>query len=418
MKYKYLFFFLALFLIACSNSREIYSGDFKSFYKSNASSFNPEYKLHHLGSKNYKLFFQFSSEELLYQRDLDTDELLSELRINAIKYNGYSLSDKIDSVRTKIVDKKIGDKRRIIAGSMNIPFKMEHEQVLLVKTTDLVRNKKRKAFLIVDSTFKASPNYMLYRKHDALPILDNSIDGSTMSEFSSPYFESDKIKASYYNSSFGLPAPPFSLKRPKKFNFDPAKTEILDKNANNRFDVNLLSYDMLRLQDTLYQGDQTLFKFYNGFPKVSNYGQMIEVIRYITNKDEHQKLLDSEDKKVALDDFWLQRSGSEERAKKIIKSYYQRAENANQYFTCHTQGWKTDRGLILIIFGEPKTITKTLNSEIWNYGEQGKYRSLNFRFVRADNPFSDNDFRLIRKEEYKPVWYYFVDAWRSGRIIN
>jgi len=418
MKYKYLLIFLIPLLVACSNSREIYSGDFKSFYKSNSLSFNPKYKLHHLGGKNYKLFFQYSSDELLYQRDLDTDEILAELRISAIKYNGYSLSDKIDSVKTKISDKKIGEAKRIIAGSMNIPFKMEHEQVLLVKTIDLVRNKKRSEVLIVDSTFKASLNYMLFRKQDALPLLNSYIEENTSSEIASPYFKSDRIRASYYDTEFGLPAPPFSLKGPKKFNFEPSKKEILEKNEKGRFDVSLWSNDMVRLEDTLYKGDQSLVKLYKGFPKVSTYEQMIEVIRYITNKEEYRKLIEANDKKAALDAFWLEKAGSEERAKKIIKSYYQRAENANQYFTSHTQGWKTDRGLILIIFGEPKTVTKTLNSEFWNYGEQGKYSSLNFRFVKAKNPFSDNDFRMIRKEEYKPVWYYFVDAWRSGRIIN
>ena len=418
--YKKIFYVLIVcgLLLNCSSSKNIFRGDFKSYYESEVLPLNPDFKLHHVGAKNYKLFFQFSSDELLYERNLDNNELFADIGISATKYNGFSLSTRIDSVNTRISDQRVGELKRIIAGSVNIPFKLNHQQIIQTDYKDYVRGYKNKTYLAVDSSYNASSNYLLQRKADGLPLLGNYIESGNSAQISSPYFQSEEIKASFYNSEFELPAPPFSLRRPKKFNIEPLDVRFFRKNNEGKYEVDFYNNSMVRIQDNNYLGDYTVLKFYNGFPKVSTYEQMIEVIRYITSKDEYAELLSATDKKAALDKFWLERSGSEERAKKIIRYYYQRAEYANKYFSCHTEGWKTDRGLIFIIFGEPKSISKSLDSEIWLYGEHGKYNAINFRFVKSENPFSDNDFRLVRSEDYKPVWYYFVDAWRGGRIIN
>ena len=41
-----------------------------------------------------------------------------------------------------------------------------------------------------------------------------------------------------------------------------------------------------------------------------------------------------------------------ERAKELIKNYYGRLQHANLFFTSYLEGWKTDRGMIFMIFGE------------------------------------------------------------------
>ena len=419
---KYIQLYFLIFFIgscaSCSTSKSAYSGNFKNLYRPSLLEFEPLYKLHHLGQNNYKLFFQFNSDELLYMKDLDSPDKFAELEITGSLFEGFGSNIKLDSVKTNVKDKKIGDRKRFVAGILNMPFKMGHQNVLKCASIDLYRTKKQVQYFAIDSNITSSENYMARRVVDGLPILTEYINNETRLELSSNYYRSPELKVSYYSTDFNLAPPPFSIKRPKKFELEPNEKATITKNEKGRYELEMKGYDIARVQDEKFEGDYSLVRFYNGFPKISTYDQMIDAIKYITTKEEFNELSSAEDKKAALDEFWLERSGSQERAKKIIRTYYSRAEMSNRKFTAHTEGWKTDRGLIYIIFGNPINITKSLDQEIWNYGEEGKFRSLSFRFVRTINPFSNNDFRLVRREEYKPVWYYFVDAWRGGRILN
>ena len=89
---------------------------------------------------------------------------------------------------------------------------------------------------------------------------------------------------------------------------------------------------------------------------------------------------------------------------------------SNKLFTSFQEGWKTDRGMIYIVFGAPNKVTKTKNGEIWTYGVSGNSASVVFSFLKIINPFTENDYYLERSESYKEPWYQAVDMWRQGRI--
>ncbi len=143
---------------------------------------------------------------------------------------------------------------------------------------------------------------------------------------------------------------------------------------------------------------------------------MIQATRYIMAKKEFDKCNDNPNKKEAIDYFWLDIAGNNERAKELIRKYYLRVQDANQKFTSYQEGWKTDRGMIYIVFGKPTNIQKRENGELWTFGFEGNPMALQFAFVKIINPFTDNDFYLERSEEYKERWYQAVDMWRQGRI--
>ncbi|MCE9540005.1 MAG: GWxTD domain-containing protein, partial [Bacteroidetes bacterium] len=92
-----------------------------------------------------------------------------------------------------------------------------------------------------------------------------------------------------------------------------------------------------------------------------------------------------------------------------------RVQDANLYFTSYLEGWKTDRGMIYLIYGSPNVTYKTANSETWIYGEENNINSLSYTFSKTNNPFTNNDFTLDRSVVYKQSWYTAVDIWRQGR---
>jgi len=160
----------------------------------------------------------------------------------------------------------------------------------------------------------------------------------------------------------------------------------------------------------------SLFTFERAYPAISDVNEMINCTRYIMNKVEYENCKNSTDKKNSIDNFWLAIGGSNERAKELLKKYYNRVQAANKAYTSYTQGWKTDRGMIYVIFGEPGNIYRSKTEEIWIYGPENDANSLKFIFRRTENPFSNNDYVMQRSFVYQAPWYDMVDTWRQGRI--
>ena len=56
-----------------------------------------------------------------------------------------------------------------------------------------------------------------------------------------------------------------------------------------------------------------------------------------------------------------------EQAKELIRIYYNRVFFSNYYFTSDREGWKTDSGMIFIVYGPPNTFYKSEDEEKWGY---------------------------------------------------
>ena len=120
--------------------------------------------------------------------------------------------------------------------------------------------------------------------------------------------------------------------------------------------------------------------------------------------------------KTAVDSFWLYAGGSHDRARELVRKYYHRVEDANDFFSSYIEGWRTDRGLIYIVYGPPNIVYKSSNSENWVYGAENNFNSLTFSFLKVINPFTDNDYRLERSQFLKKSWFNSVEMWRQGRV--
>ena len=111
-------------------------------------------------------------------------------------------------------------------------------------------------------------------------------------------------------------------------------------------------------------------------------------------------------------------NGDKEQAKKVIRTFYKRVKDANTFFTSYKAGWKTDRGMIMIIFGTPNIIYQSIDGESWIYGEKNNVFSLNFSFTKMENKFTDNDYQLNRSVYFKNIWNTAQSAWRDGHAYS
>jgi GWxTD domain-containing protein len=152
------------------------------------------------------------------------------------------------------------------------------------------------------------------------------------------------------------------------------------------------------------------------FPEVRNLADLIESTRYITSRKEYTRMQEAADPKAALDDFWLACHSDPDRAASLISTYYGRVEEANRYFSGVQEGWRTDRGMVHIVFGLPTHLRNGNNYEHWIYGEEGSANSVTFRFSHRPTALDANRYVLQRSILYRMAWDRTITNWRNGRI--
>ena len=104
-----------------------------------------------------------------------------------------------------------------------------------------------------------------------------------------------------------------------------------------------------------------------------------EQVKYIAQKDEKKlfKKLDLEGKRNFLNNFWTTRDPNPATTiNERKKEYHELLDYANQYFSLgKRQGWKTDRGRVLLVYGKPDQVDRISSSpdlkahQIWYYFE-------------------------------------------------
>ncbi len=223
---------------------------------------------------------------------------------------------------------------------------------------------------------------------------------------------SGKGKAVFASLSDKLPSPPFSTNPP----FVPDSFELVSGDSiKTQAGAYIFSIDSSHsVLETVFAMDANI---HPQFPEWVTTSEMAGPMRYLCSKEEYDKIAKSTDgPENAMEKFWIQSAGGREKARGLIKTYYQRVWDANHHFTSYAEGWKTDRGMIYLVFGHPEKIELENNLEIWSYTlETGQ---LQFAFERKQHPLWGEIFILKRNEQYRPHWEFQVSQWRQGRIFK
>ncbi|QHT67945.1 GWxTD domain-containing protein [Rhodocytophaga rosea] len=153
------------------------------------------------------------------------------------------------------------------------------------------------------------------------------------------------------------------------------------------------------------------------FPRMTRPDDLVKPLIYISTNNEIKELVSTQAPKRTLDTYWLRLAGNNEsKARRTIRAYYRRVAQANQQFTTYKEGWKTDMGMVHIVFGKPDQITRTREKEVWTYTQNANFSEINFTFVKRPNQFVDDHYELMRYVEYEPIWYPTVEEWRTGIV--
>ncbi len=419
MKYFKILWILTVFylisLCACT-TQKINQSSNDRLYKKENNSLNSKYIIYHTNDSISQLFYEISNEVLIYKKTDTSNYFYSDVKLLLKIFNEDNLNTAIDTSSIIIKDKQSEPILKFIKGNVFVNMKHganyyvdinvidNHKKVIYANKmfANKESNYSRQNFLITN--FNNEVCFDSYHKPDDVVYLQSLRNKEKL-------FEVDM-----FFGNFKIALPPFVSENMQHFSYKPDSTYSVYIN-NNLFELQLPKKGFAHLKTNNETKDGVSFFVYeSSFPKIKNTEQMILSTRYIMSKKEYDYCMSAADKKLAIDNFWLELSGSNERAKELIKKYYGRVKEANKLFSSYQEGWKTDRGMIYIVFGAPNIVTKRKNLEVWTFGEVGNPNSLVFSFIKVINPFTDNDYYLERNDYYKNPWYQAVDMWRQGKI--
>jgi len=419
-QYYWLVMPVSLLLISgCKSTSPVSSSDLSEIYQRSDEFLEPDFKVYHFSNDSTAIYFRFSSKNLLFIPEPGNPELKASVKISYELFQDYESNQMIDSASTILEIPGDGEEEQFVSGNFHLALQRGKNYLIRLYGTDLNRSQSTNGVLSVKKDISVGRNEFLVRsKNTKKAVFEDYI--STNDTLTITYAGTKPtavIYGKYYGRTFPVAPPPFAAFTPKPFNYEPDSTFVIPLSDDNTFEFvsNKVGFYHFMVQEDDRDG-LSLFHFKEGYPTINSIDEMISATRFITSKKEYLKIADAPDKKAALDAFWLSTSKSPDRSRELIKTYFNRVQNANYYFSSYKEGWKTDRGIIYMVFGPPNTVYQSSVSESWIYGEENNYLSVTFNFTKVNNPFTDNDFILKRSPSYKTQWYRAVDAWRQGRV--
>lgn len=159
---------------------------------------------------------------------------------------------------------------------------------------------------------------------------------------------------------------------------------------------------------------ELFFLFPETFPELKTLKDAVNVIRYLATDNEYQEILSGGDSllKRNFDRFWLKlTNGNEGIAKEKIAIFYKRVLESNLMFSTYKPGWKTDQGMIYIIFGVPESATWQPTYMDWNYYYRrvGGTIALRFKPIRTNAKIIG--YYLDRQINYEDFWMEYKNLW-------
>lgn len=189
--------------------------------------------------------------------------------------------------------------------------------------------------------------------------------------------------------------------------------------GNYRFEV----FSGLETENKMYKARDFAIKS-SSYPSLSTASELAKPLYYLMSKKEYENLMAIENDlelKKAIDRFWLSNVKNSKIAKSVVELFYERVEEANKQFSNFKEGWKTDQGMIYILFGPPWYVDAGLKTKVWSYSYNSQDPAKNFYFTapKLNNKyFPFDNYLLERGSFYYNVMYQQIDFWRTGLILQ
>lgn len=419
---------IPLFL-SCSSSR--YATDPKDLsyiYNPTKNPFNPRYNIVNESDDRSVLSVKFFTSDLFFseanERGLPT--ALMQLNIKLLNVTeGLTLAD--TSILNLSILKDAGRQEYIYRIPLQV--KQGNEYIAEIKILDRLRLSVVQAFVPFNTVSQYNRYNFLARGHFQQNELFNPV--LKVNEYINllyPRNPVDTFYVSYFRPFKEVPYPPTMILPEKTIDYGPDTTIGFPYSENQPLMFPKEGIYLISIDEENKEG-YALMNFGSAFPALTTPELLIQPLAFLASPDEVNGILNSPKPKTALDDFWIKCGGNIERARELIRIYYTRVLYSNYYFPSYKEGWRTDRGMIYVIYGPPDKVYKTADGEKWGYRKPtvkstwgGRVHLMEdylfFNFKKNSNIFSDNDYFLSRSETPVTYWDQAVLSWRRGIVYR
>jgi GWxTD domain-containing protein len=280
---------------------------------------------------------------------------------------------------------------------------LETQQTARILVAKVINTNSKRAWIFY-RTLEENYPVSMYAKTNGELLLDGFAIVNDSIEFSA----NAKV-ISFYNDDFPAALPPFSEAQGKVSKG--MKTDSTYYLGDGRLQLSQRGLYLVQADTNATQGFS--FRMENDYPKFTKVPSLAGPLIYISTKQENDRLILAKNDKKAFDRVILNITQDTDRARKLMRNYFRRVEIVNQLFTSYKEGWKTDRGMIYLIFGPPEQVLKFNDREVWTYKSSF---DVSFNFAKASSIFDPDNYVLIRDKKYQQLWYEVIDLWRDARF--
>ena len=403
---------LIISITACGPSKGYLAG--ASAYQDEEQLWDPGYRVYHLSDNTTRFYFIIPPGDILYVRNPNTYkfEASAEIGYRIVSNNNTPLET--GTVEIKKEEDKIPNEALI--GYFDIKIPSGSYYYAKVVLDDKLRNKQFTEILTINKTnYTSKENFIITDTTNRVNFLDY-INPNEKIKISSERIKSSKLFVTKFELDESFPTPIY-------IDRDVKQNKLRIDTVFSIFSDQYISFQekgiYLVSRDSASTAGLALFNFYEGYPLIAQKENLAPPMRYITSDEEFNSLdIGSESSKLKTEQLWASMSSSLPTTEKQLVTYYKRVQYSNIYYTSHKEGWKTDRGLVYTIFGQPSNIYKTPKEEKWSYGLTNSSLEFNFKFTKNRNPLSDNDFELKRNSNMKEIWQKAIETWRKGKVFD
>jgi GWxTD domain-containing protein len=420
---------IILLSYSCKSTKQVFdSKDLSYLYNPIKNSINPRDGVFNQSDQVSVLSVKFFNSDLYFN---EANPNGVPMAMNTISVHLFNVSQGKTLVDTANLKLDIVKEEKRDEYLYYIPLKTEKgfEYVAEVKIVDRIRLMTVQSFVSFNTTSENN-RYNFYARGHFLhnQLLNSVIRKNEYLNLIYPKKPIDSIFISFFKPYEGIPYPPSMVLPERTISEKPDTIVGLHYSDTMPMMFPRKGIYLCTVGKTITEG-YTLMNFGTSFPAMTTPEDMLEPLAYLASEDEMAALRVNAKPKLALDDFWIGCGGNTEKSRELIRIYYTRALYANLYFTSYREGWRTDRGMIYLLYGPPDKVYKTATEENWGYrkseiktswgtGYHVKEDYLYFKFNKKENKFSDNDYSLSRSEAINTYWDKAVLNWRKGVVFR
>jgi GWxTD domain-containing protein len=409
----------ALLVTACNTLRPFTNKATTQFvlYNPGKTILHPQYKVFHSTETETIVFFKLLTSEIVFNQANPQVKSQAKLRVAYTLYSSLANNEIAirDTQQIVIERESIGDQ---LVASIKLPTTPGKTYLLDITLEDQIRQSAVRDRVLVDR-FQADnqQDWLVLNYPENKVAFEQFFYPGESFRLINRNSQSERVYISVFPPRNILPLPPYSLDE------QPDNLPLPDSTFYMAYSEQLLyklggpGIYVFHFKSEPAKG-LCLTQFGDHYPVVKEPEDMLPPLQFITTHEEYQKLISGSDLKAVVDQFWLDKGKSFGNARDLIRVYYNRVVFANLYFSSSKQGWKTDRGMIYLLLGPPSSVERTETREKWYFVASETGEKITFEFNLIDDYWIGYDFKLKRKEEFRPVWNRAVDSWRRGKIFS